>query len=128
MSYKLPTIIRREITLKVEEIVVEERIHGRMEGRRIAPLGYKAWVQEYRLRGITGVYTAKMLCSYTNNLLSRKRKTVQYRMQKKEEEKQKQEEEVEKIREQMLQEENEFMSKEWCEEFLKCWLPTAHGS
>ena len=101
-----------------------------MGGRRIAPLGYEAWVQEYKLGGIAGVYTANMLCSYTNNLLSRKRKTEQYRTQKEEEEqkKQKQQEEVEKIRKQMQQEEDEFMSKKWCEEFLKCWMPTAHGS
>ena len=106
---KLPAIVRHEIMLKVEEIIVEERVRERKQGCKIAPCGYETWVLEYKLRGIAGVYTAKMLRSYTNNLLSRRRKEERIRLLKEEEKKKRLDEEVERIRMELRQEEDVVM-------------------
>ena len=71
-----------------------------------------------------------MLRSYANNLLYRRRNAERKSLQKEEEEtqkRQKQEVEIDRIRMQMQREEDGFMSKEWCDEFLKYWTPIAHG-
>ena len=106
---KLPAVVRHEIMLKVEEIIAEERTRERKEGCKIAPCGYETWVLEYKLRGIAGVYTAKMLRSYTNNLLSRRRKAERTRLQKEEQKRLKLDEEVERIRMELKQEEDGVM-------------------
>ena len=39
----------------------------------VYPCGYEAWVQEYKHRRIARVYTTKMLRSYANSALQKKK-------------------------------------------------------